>query len=122
MKYNLGINDRAFDAIKEKRKKVELRVTTNEDIFDYNNIKENDIIFFENSIGLKIKCIVNKVNWYSTIEELLSIEGTKYTLSSTDDFNKGVESIKNISGYSNGIDKNGIYAIHIEIKESFYEK
>lgn len=113
--YELEINNRAFNAIKEKRKKVEIRVTKINDSFDYEIIKEKDIINFTSYDGEKIKCMVNKVNWYKTIEELLIIEGTKYTLSSTDDFNKGVESINSFPGYTEGIKKNDVYAIHIEV-------
>ena len=113
--YELEINNRAFKAIKEKRKRVEIRVTKINNSFDYKIIKEGDIINFTSYDGEKIKCRVDKINWYKTIEELLTVEGTKYTLSSTDDFDKGVESINSFPGYTEGIKKNGVYAIHIEL-------
>lgn len=113
--YDLEINNRAFKAIKEKRKKVEIRVTKIDDQFDYVVIKENDIINFTSYDGDNIKCRVSKVNWYKTIEELLTVEGTKYTLSSTDDFDEGVKSINSFPGYTEGMKQNGVYAIHIEV-------
>lgn len=42
------------------------------------------------------------------------LEGTKYTLSSTDDYNEGIDSINSLNGYRESIKENGVYAIHIE--------
>jgi ASC-1-like (ASCH) protein len=112
--YELEINNRAFKAIKEQSKKVEIRVTKIGDSFDYGVIKANDIINFTSYDQEKISCKVNKINWYKTIEELLTVEGTEYTLSSTNDFNEGVKSINSFPGYPEGIKQNGVYAIHIE--------
>ncbi len=114
MLYKFNINNRAFKAIKEKRKRIEIRVTTlDEDSFDYSCIKENDLIEFTSYDGCILTVKVTDVNWYKTIEELLTLEGTKYTLSSTNDFNEGVKSINSFNGYEEGIKVNGIYAIHI---------
>ena len=112
-KYYFDLNDRAFNAIKNKTKKIEIRVTKLDGSFDYSILKENDIIIFNNSLNEKITCKIIKINWYKTIEELLTIEGTKYTLSSTNDFNEGVKSINSLEGYERGIKANGVYAIHI---------
>ena len=112
--YDFELNDRAFDAIQEGTKKVEIRVTKLDGSFDYSVLKENDVIRFINSKNKRIKCKVIKINWYQTIEELLSIEGTKYTLSSTDDFYEGVKSINSFEGYTEGMKKNGVFAIHLE--------
>lgn len=113
--YDLEINNRAFKAIKEKRKRVEIRVTKINDPFDYGVMKENDIINFTSYDGEEIKCLVIKINWYKTIEELLTKEGTEYTLSSTNDFNEGVKSINSFPCYQEGIKQNGVYAIHLEL-------
>ena len=113
MIYNLDINDRAFKAIKEKRKKVEIRVTK-QNGFDYSNIKSSDIIKFNNTLNEELLCRVIKNNWYTSIEELLTVEGTKYTLSSTDDFEEGVRSIKSFNGYEAGMKLNAVHAIHVE--------
>lgn len=112
--YNLEINDRAFLAIKELRKKVEIRANNDSEVFDYGKIHETDIINFINSRGEKMECRVTKISWYKSIENLLNYEGTEYTLSSTNDFDEGVKSINSITGYKEGIAKNGVYAIHIE--------
>lgn len=113
--YDLEINNRAFKAIKEKRKKIEIRVTKVDGSFNYAVIEQNDVINFTSYDGEEIKCRVNKINWYKTIEELLTIEGTNYTLSSTNDFNEGVKSINSFPGYIEGIKQNGVYAIHLEM-------
>ena len=113
-KFVFDINDRAFNAIKKETKKVEIRVTKLDGSFDYSILKQNDLISFVNSNKEKILCKILKVNWYRTIEELLTVEGTKYTLSSTDDFDEGVKSINSFEGYTSGIKANGVYAIHIE--------
>lgn len=112
--YNLDINNRAFKAIKEYRKKVEIRVTKINDGFDYSVLKENNCINFVSYDKEEMLCLIKKIKWYKTIEDLLTIEGTKYTLSSTDDFDQGVKSIKSFDGYIDGMKKNGVYAIHIE--------
>lgn len=110
----LNINDRAFNAIRNGTKKIEIRVNKINSKKDYGKINENDIIEFRNSIGDKINCRVIKNKWYKSIEELLVIEGTQYTLSSTNDFEKGIASINSIDGYKEGIMKNGVFAIHLE--------
>ena len=110
----LNINDRAFNAIKNKTKRIEIRVNKINGTKDYGKIKADDFLQFLNSNNEKIICRVIKNNWYKTIEELLTIEGTEFTLSSTNDFNEGIKSIKSIKGYEKGIKKNGVYAIHIK--------
>jgi ASC-1-like (ASCH) protein len=115
MKYNFDINDRAFNAIKNGTKRVEIRVTKlGNNHFDYGILKNGDTIEFKSFSGNTINCLVEDVNHYDSIEELLTLEGTRYTLSSTNDFNKGVESINSINGYKEAMKVNGVYAIHIK--------
>ena len=119
MKYNFDINNRAFKAIIEGTKKVEIRATKlGENHFDYAILKTGDIIEFKSFDGDVINCLVEDVNHYDTIEELLTLEGTRYTLSSTNDFNEGVKSINSINGYKDAILVNGVYAIHVKYIEN----
>lgn len=111
---NLDINDRAFKAINDGTKKVEIRVTTNKTKKDYGVINPNDIIVFSNSKNEKLECKVIENIWYKNEKELLITEGTKYTLSSTNDLEEGIKSINSFQNYTQGIKENGIYAIHIE--------
>ena len=110
MKYNFDINNRAFKAIKNGTKRVEIRVTKlGDNHFDYGVLKKEDLIEFKSYDGESIICRVKDVNHYNSIEELLTMEGTRYTLSSTNDFNEGVKSINSIDGYKDAMKVNGIY-------------
>lgn len=114
MKYNFDINNRAFNATKNKTKKVEIRATKlGDNHFDYSFLKSGDEIEFKSYDGKIVNCLVGDVNHYDSIEELLTLEGTRYTLSSTNGFNEGVKSINSINGYEEAIKVNGVYAIHI---------
>ena len=112
--YQLDINDRAFLAIKNGTKKVEIRVTTDKLKKDYGKYKVGEYITFINSNRERLKCIIKEINWYKNERELLTLEGTKFTLSSTNDIEEGIKSINSYKNYTEGIKKNGIYAIHIE--------
>lgn len=114
MLYKLNLNNRAFDAIKAGTKKIEIRVTTDKNKINYNNIKKGDILEFKNENSEKIKCTVKENAWYESSLKLLEMEGTRYTLSSTNDINEGIESINRFTGYKEGIKENGIHALHIE--------
>lgn len=110
MIYKLDINDRAALAIKNKTKRIEIRANKG----NINKIKIDDIIQFNsNNIGI-FYTKVKEINYYESIEKLLTLEGTRYTTSSTDDYLEAVQSINNIDDYDNLIKKNGVYAIHIE--------
>lgn len=114
MEYNFDINNRAFKAIKERKKRVEIRTTKlKNNHFDYSVLKNNDKIIFTSYDNDRIKCLVTKINWYKSIEELLILEGTRYTLSSTNDYQEGINSINRLDGYKEAIKQNGVFAIHI---------
>ena len=109
----LNINDRAAQAIINNTKRVEIRANKNDE-HDYSSLKENDIIeFTSNNIGtfyVKVK----EVNHYNSLEELFTLEGTRYTTSSTNDKEEAIKSINSLDGYEDAIKKSGVYAIHIE--------
>ena len=109
----LNINDRAALAIKNNTKRVEIRANKNSK-HDYSKLKENDIIEFNsNNIGI-FYVKVKEVNHYETLEELFTLEGTKYTTSSTNDKEEAIKSINKIDGYEEAIQKSGVFSIHIE--------
>ena len=112
--YQLDINDRAFLAIKNGTKKVEIRVTTDKLNKDYGKYQVGEYITFINSNNEELKCIIKEINWYQDERQLLTLEGTKFTLSSTNDIEEGIKSINSYKNYKEGIKENGIYAIHIE--------
>lgn len=115
MEHILDINDRAFLAIKEERKRVEIRANTNQSNIDYSQYKVNDTIQFYNSKNQIINCLITQINWYKDVETLLQTEGTIYTLSSTNDYELGIKSIYSLTGYKESIPKNGVYAIHLKL-------
>mgnify|MGYP004686534833 CR=1 FL=1 len=125
----LNINDRAALAIKNKTKRVEIRTNKGNREHDYSKLKENDIIeFISNNLGV-FYVKVKEVNHYETLEELFTLEGTRYTTSSTDDKEEAIKNVSKLDGYEDAIKKNGVYAIHIEylysestIWEELYEK
>ncbi len=94
MTIKLDIDNQSALAIKNKTKRVIIRVNND------NQLKENDIIEFNsNNIGI-FYVKVREVNCYDSLEDLLIMEGTKYT-AITNDCNKK-------------INDNNVFAIHIE--------
>ena len=57
---------------------------------------------------------VKEVNYYNSLEELFTMEGTRHTTSSTNDYNEAINNVNKLDGYKEAIRKNGVYAIHIE--------
>lgn len=125
----LNINDRAALAIKNNTKRVKIRANNENSKHDYNQLKQNDNIeFTSNNLGVfyvKFK----EVNHYDTLEELFTLEGTRYTISSTNDKDEAIRNVSKLDGYKEAIKKNGVYTIHIEylysentIWEELYEK
>ncbi len=118
MTYKFDVNNRAFNAIKNKTKRIEIRVTKlGDNHFDYGVLKPKDKIEFTSFSNDKMVCKVGEINHYDSIEELLIMEGTRYTLSSTNDFNEGVKSINSLNGYKEAIPINGVYAIHLKYED-----
>lgn len=113
MIYKLNINDRAALAIKNKTKRIEIRANKDEKI-DYSKIKKNDIIKFTSKKLGVFYAEVKEVNYYKTLEELLTLEGTRYTTSSTNDYDEAIKNVYKLDGYKDAIKKSGVYAIHIE--------
>lgn len=113
MKIKLNINDRAAIAIKNNTKRVEIRANKENSKCDYSNLKENDIIEFK-SDNLGIFYVkVKEVNHYDSLEELFTMEGTKYTTSSTNDKNQAIINVNKLDKYEESIKKSGVFAIHI---------
>ena len=125
----LTINDRAALAIKSNNKRIEIRANKKNSKHDYSTLKENDVIeFTSNNLGVFF-VKVKEVNYYDSLEELFTLEGTRYTISSTHDKEKAIVNVNKLDGYEEAIKKNGVYAIHIEylysentIWEELYEK
>ena len=113
MVYKLNINDRAALAIKNKTKRVEIRANKKGKI-NYSKISSNDIIEFTSNSLEVFYAEVKEVNYYKTLEELFTLEGTKYTTSSTYDYDEAIKNVYKLDGYEESIKNFGVYAIHIE--------
>lgn len=109
--HKLNLNNRAFNAIINGTKKIELRSSSDE--HNYNEFKIKDKIIFTNDNNEKIMCEIVANNHYDSIEELLMLEGTRYTTSSTNDYNEAIKNVLKLNGYKEKIKKSGINAIHI---------
>ena len=125
----LNINDRAALAIKNKEKRVEIRANKENGKHDYSKLKEKDIIEFNSKTYGILYAKVKEVNYYKSLDELFTLEGTRYTTSSTNDKNEAIKNINKLDGYKEAIEKQGVYAIHIEylysentVWEELYEK
>lgn len=117
MEYTFETNDRPFKAILAGTKKVEGRTITDNDKTPYNIMKPGDTItIINNSSGKNIKVIINFIHHYSDVKKMLETEGPENVLSSEPKtIDHGIESFDSITGYMEGIRKNGIYAIGIEV-------
>ena len=69
MRRYLDLNDRAFNAIQARRKRVEIRANTKN--HDYSKYEVGDVIVFKNSKSNTINCKITEINKYESVEELL---------------------------------------------------
>lgn len=117
MKYTLDINDRPFKAILAGTKKVEGRTPTRFDKTPFDELKLGDSIIFVNNVSGKVlKVGVVFVHHYSRVRKMLEKEGVQNVLSSEPKtIEHGIESFNSLKGYKEGIKKNGIYAIGLEL-------
>lgn len=117
MEYILDLNDRPFKAIHAGTKKVECRTPTKFDKTPFDKLNPGDLITFINNISnetLKIK--VTFVHHYPGVKEMLEKEGVQNVLSGKPKtVEHGIESYNSLEGYTEGIKKNGIYAIGLEL-------
>lgn len=116
-----NLNERPFEAIKNGSKKIEIRANKKEiSENSINLMQEGDkIIFTKLHSDEKISCVIERITLYNSTRELLEKEGTKCTLSSTDDLEEGIRSIESIGDYKELIAKNGVFAIELkDVKEA----
>lgn len=117
MKYTLYINDRPFKAIKARSKKVEGRTSTSFDKTPYTKLRPRDLIRFINNLSKEsLETKISFVHHYPNVKEMLEKEGVENVLSSEPKTIKhGIESYNSLTSYKEGIKKNGIYAIGLEL-------
>ena len=108
----MKLNERAFDALLAGTKTVEIRAPSKK----VAALSADDRITFT-SLEQKreLSASVVHVQQYRSVRELLEAEGVAKTLSSTNDLEKGIESIHSIPGYVKRIKNGGVYAIELVI-------
>jgi len=112
----LDLNNRPFQAIKEKKKKVEYRTNTKYSAFDFGLIKAGDIIQFVNEInGDKLEVRVTRVSHYKTTRDLFESEGLANSSLKPESIEVAVERLESFTGYEEGIKLHGIRAIEFEL-------
>lgn len=117
MEYTFHTKDRPFKAILAGTKKVEGRTSTNSDKTSYDKLKQGDIlIIINNSSGESLKVKIKFIHHYPDAKKMLEIEGPENVLSSElKTVEYGIEIYDSLKGYREGIKKNGIYAIGLEL-------
>ncbi len=106
----LELNPRAFAAVYRGQKRVEIRINTRAEGFDYGLLAEGDRLVF--CCGGDLLTVgVGYLRHYTTVERLLRAEGTRHTLSSTDVLEDGVRSVLGFPGYAEGERQNGVFAL-----------
>lgn len=117
MEYILDLNDRPFKAILAGTKKVEGRTPTKFDKTPFGKLNPGDLITFINNTSNEIlKVKVTSIHHYPKVKEMLEKEGVQNVLSSEPKtVEHGVESYNSLEGYKEGIKKNGIYAIGLDL-------
>ena len=112
--YHFLLNPRAFRAILAGTKKTEVRVSTEQEPFDYASLVSGDILCFENTdTGEKLTAALVSAVHYKDAEALLEHEDIHTTLSSTSDPVLGAERLRSFPGYREGMIKNGVWALHL---------
>ena len=115
MTYDFTLNPRAFAAMLAGTKRVEIRVKTAAEPFDYACLAAGDTLRFQNfESGERLAVTLTAAVHYPHIEALLAAEGTEHTLSSTNDPVKGAASVRSFAGYAEGMLKNGCWALRFE--------
>ncbi|MBI2590447.1 MAG: hypothetical protein HYW33_00995 [Candidatus Blackburnbacteria bacterium] len=115
MKWFLDVNDRPFNALKSGKKKIETRtfVTVYESP-DYRQMKNGDILTFENNqTKERITMEILGVRHYKDVSIMFDAEGQENCMSYDAPREEAIDSYNQLKGYTEGIKKNGIYAIEV---------
>lgn len=118
MIYTLDLNDRPFKAIKAGIKRIEGRTPTSWDKTPYDKLQKGDVIHFINNItNEEMDVEILFVHHYPDTKSMLEAEGVENVLSGEPKtIEHGIESYNSLTGYKEGIKKNGIYAIGIKLR------
>ncbi len=117
MKWKTDINTRAFNALIDGTKTIEVRTKTSNDKLDCLKVVAGDIISFDTypmPSERMIVCEVKRIAHYKSAFDLYSIEGIdKTTSSKPDSIEEAITSIEQFSEYKENIKIFGIWAIEV---------
>ncbi len=113
--YHLDINNRAFQAIKNRTKQIEYRTNTSSNKINFAEINIGDIINFNNENDEIVKTIVKRITHYNNANELYKNEGLNNSSSKPRTINEAVKRIESLKGYKKGIKTYGIWAIELNL-------
>ncbi|MFQ5493387.1 MAG: VOC family protein [Candidatus Dojkabacteria bacterium] len=110
----LGISDRPFEAIVNDTKRVEYRTNTLHSPFDYSRIRKGDgVRFINEQTGETLERKVSRISHYNTTRELYENEGLNNSSSKPRTVDEAISRLESLTGYKEGIAKNGVFAIAI---------
>lgn len=117
MEYTFNTNDRPFKAILAGTKKVEGRTFTDSDKTPYDKLKSGDSVIIINNLSNEtLRARVIFIHHYPSVREMLEKEGPESVLSSEPKtIEHGIKAYDSLNDYKEGIKKNGIYAIGLEL-------
>lgn len=113
MKINLTISNQEAIAIRNKEKRIVVKVNEKNSKYNYSSLEKNDIIEFSSDNLGKIYTKVQEVNSYNSLEELLTMEGIRYINPSARNQEEVIAELTKENAYIAST-KTDIYAIHIE--------
>ena len=116
MKYRLELNDRPFDAIAARTKKVEGRVPTDHTRhIPYDKLTTDDTLeFYRKSDQVEMEVRIIFVHHYPDVRSMLESEGVENVLSGNRGIEEGIKSYHSYTDYEKNIERFGIYAIGVE--------
>ncbi len=115
MNYNLDLNDRPFQAIKNGKKKIETRTLVPHNMTPYSEMKKGDTLTFSNETTKEVMVVdILRVTNYKDIPTLLAKEGQENVMSYDASYEEAVVSWDTLRGYTEGIKKYGIWAIEVK--------
>ena len=116
--YDFLINPRAFRAILAGTKKTEVRVSNEQEPFDYGSLVPGDVLRFRNTeTGEELTATLVTAKHYRDAETLLENEDIRTTMSSTTDPVIGAKRLRSFPGYREGMLANGVWALHLRDPE-----
>lgn len=114
--WKLDLYNSPFLGIKATLKTVEGRAWTKK--IDYRQMRKGDKLTFRNlDTGEELTVMIDEVNWYPSVKEMLENEGLESLLPGVKSIEEGIELYHSFPGYEERIKEGGIFAIRFHFIE-----